>query len=69
MRGLGLGRVVASRHPACRGGQLVTGLLGWQEWAVARDGVLLQPVNEIAGVPASAHLGALGLTGLTAWVG
>src|SRR5262249_59513400 len=37
MRGLGLGRVVASKHPACREGQLVTGLLGWQDWAVTRD--------------------------------
>jgi NADPH-dependent curcumin reductase CurA len=69
MRGLGLGRVVASEHPAYREGQLVAGPLGWQEWAVTRDAALLQPVNEIAGVPASAHLGALGMTGLTAWVG
>jgi NADPH-dependent curcumin reductase CurA len=69
MRGLGLGRVVASKHPAYREGQLVTGPLGWQEWAVTRDAAPLQPVNEIAGVPASAHLGALGMTGLTAWVG
>ena len=69
MRGLGLGRVVASKHPGYREGQLVTGLLGWQEWTVAGDAALLQPVKEIAGVPASAYLGALGMTGRTAWVG
>jgi NADPH-dependent curcumin reductase CurA len=69
MRGLGLGRVVASKHPDYREGQLVTGLLGWQEWMVARDAALLEPVNEIAGVPASAYLGVLGMTGRTAWVG
>jgi NADPH-dependent curcumin reductase CurA len=69
MRGLGLGRVVASKHPGYREGQLVTGLLGWQEWTVAGDAALLQPVNEIADVPASAYLGALGMTGTTAWVG
>jgi NADPH-dependent curcumin reductase CurA len=69
MRGLGLGRVVASKHPGYREGQLVTGLLGWQEWTVIRDAALFEPVNEIAGVPASAYLGALGMTGRTAWVG
>jgi NADPH-dependent curcumin reductase CurA len=69
MRGLGLGRVVASRHPGYREGQLVTGFLGWQEWTVTRDATLLEPVSEIAGVPASTYLGALGLTGWTAWVG
>jgi len=69
MRGLGLGRVVASKHPGYREGQLVTGLLGWQDWTVTRDAALLEPVNEIAGVPASTYLGALGLTGWTAWVG
>ena len=69
MRGLGLGRVVASKHPGYREGQLVTGLLGWQEWTVTGDAALLQPVNQIAGVPASAYLGALGMTGRTAWVG
>ena len=69
MRGLGLGRVVASKHPGYREGQLVTGLLGWQEWTVTGDAALVQPVNEIAGVPASAYLGALGMTGRTAWVG
>ena len=69
MRGLGLGRVVASKHSRYREGQLVTGLLGWQEWTVTGDAALLQPVNQIAGVPASAYLGALGMTGRTAWVG
>src|SRR3954453_4940640 len=37
MRGLGLGRVVASNHPAYTEGQLVQGLTGWQEYAVASD--------------------------------
>jgi len=69
MRARGLGRVVASKHPGCREGQLVTGALGWQEWAVARDAAALEPVSEIAGVPARAYLGVLGLTGVTAWVG
>jgi hypothetical protein len=69
MRGLGLGQVVASKHDAYREGQLVQGLIGWQEWAVASDAAPLLPVAEMPGVPPSHYLGALGMTGLTAWVG
>jgi NADPH-dependent curcumin reductase CurA len=69
MRALGLGQVVASKHDAYKEGQLVQGLIGWQEWAVASDAMPLLPVAEIDGVSESAYLGALGMTGLTAWVG
>lgn len=69
MRGLGLGRVEASKHDAYQRGQLVQGLLGWQEWAVASDAAPLLPVTEVPGVSPSAYLGVLGMTGLTAWVG
>ncbi len=69
MRGLGLGQVVASKHDAYREGQLVQGLIGWQEWAVASEAAPLLSVHEVPGVSPSAHLGVLGMTGLTAWVG
>jgi NADPH-dependent curcumin reductase CurA len=69
MRGLGLGEVVASKHDAYREGQLVQGLIGWQQWAVASETMPLLPVTEVPGVSQSAYLGALGMTGLTAWVG
>jgi NADPH-dependent curcumin reductase CurA len=69
MRGVGLGRVVASNHGAYREGQLVQGLIGWQEWAIASDAAPLLPVPEMPGVSESWYLGALGATGLTAWVG
>ena len=69
MRGLGLGRVIASKHDAYSEGQLVQGLTGWQEWAVASDTAPLLPVAEQPGVDPSAYLGVLGMTGLTAWVG
>jgi NADPH-dependent curcumin reductase CurA len=69
MRGLGLGRVVESRHPGYEEGQLVQGLVGWQELAVASDEAPLLPVAEAPGVSPSAYLGVLGMTGLTAWVG
>ena len=37
MRAGGLGRVVKSRHPGLADGQLVSGVLGWQEWTVVSD--------------------------------
>jgi NADPH-dependent curcumin reductase CurA len=69
MRGLALGEVVASKHPSYKEGQLVQGLIGWQEWAVASDAAPLIAVTEVPGVPPSLYLGVLGMTGLTAWVG
>jgi NADPH-dependent curcumin reductase CurA len=69
MRGLGLGRVVESRHPGYEEGQLVQGLIGWTEHFVASDGAPLQHLPEIEGVSPSFYLGVLGMTGLTAWVG
>jgi NADPH-dependent curcumin reductase CurA len=69
MRAGGLGRVAASNHPNYQEGQLVQGLIGWQEWAVASDAAPLLPVPDIGGASPSATLGALGMTGLTAWVG
>lgn len=69
MRAAGLGQVVASKHDRYREGQLVQGLLGWQEWAVVSDAAPLLPVPDVPGVSPSAFLGVLGATGLTAWIG
>ncbi len=69
MRGLGLGRVVESRHPSYAKGQLVQGLIGWTEYFIASDAAPVQRVPEAEGVSPSLYLGALGMTGLTAWVG
>ncbi|MGF2952879.1 NADP-dependent oxidoreductase [Mycobacterium sp. THU-M116] len=69
MRGLGLGEVVASNSPDYRVGQMVQGLVGWQQYAVASPAAPLMPVEVAEGVSPSAYLGALGMTGLTAWVG
>jgi len=69
MRGLGLGRVVSSNHPAYSEGQRVQGLIGWQEYVVASDSAPLLPVPGVSGDSPSAHLGVLGMTGLTAWIG
>lgn len=70
VRAGGIGRVVASKHPAYEEGKLVQGFTGWQEWLVASDEAPLLPVDEVPGVESpSAYLGVLGMTGLTAWVG
>jgi hypothetical protein len=67
MRGIGVGRVEESRDPSLAPGDVVSGLLGWQRYAVVPASQLtkLPPVP----LPLSAHLGLLGHIGLTAWVG
>ncbi len=66
MRGLALGEVVASRAVGWDSGDLVTGLLGWQQYAI------LKPENLDrlpAGTPPALAMGPLGMTGLTAYFG
>lgn len=69
MRAAGLGVVVESNNPNYAVGQTVQGLTGWQEYVVVSDSMPLFPVDVADGVSPSAYLGALGMTGLTAWVG
>ncbi|OBK24036.1 NADP-dependent oxidoreductase, partial [Mycobacterium asiaticum] len=69
MRGGGLGEVVASKNPNFPVGTTVQGLLGWQEYVVVSENALVMPVAVAEGVSPSAYMGALGTTGLTAWVG
>jgi len=71
MRGAGVGRVVASRSPKFREGDVVTGLLGWQEYArlPAAEAAGLSVVPAGFPLPLSALLGVCGLTGVTAWYG
>ncbi|BBY20379.1 NADP-dependent oxidoreductase [Mycobacterium stomatepiae] len=69
MRAGGLGRVVESKNPHYSVGQIVQGLVGWQEYLVVSDTAPLFAVDVADGVSPSAYMGALGTTGLTAWVG
>jgi NADPH-dependent curcumin reductase CurA len=69
MRAAGMGQVVASNNPNYPVGQTVQGLLGWQEYAVLSDASMVNPVDIAEGISPSTYLGALGMTGLTAWVG
>lgn len=67
MRALGAGHVVASNHPGFAVGDAVTGLFGIQEYALS-DGKGVTRVDEAA-APFPVWLGALGMTGLTAYFG
>ncbi|MCV7028338.1 NADP-dependent oxidoreductase [Mycobacterium sherrisii] len=69
MRAAGLGEVVASKNPNYPVGQIVQGLVGWQDYVVASDAAPLFAVDVAEGVSPSVYLGALGMTGLTAWIG
>ena len=68
MTGGAVGRVVASASDAVKVGDVVMHQLGWRDLAQA-DAAGFRVVPEIPGVPLSAYLGVLGLTGFTAYVG
>ncbi len=65
MTGGVVGRVVASRNPAFREGEIVVGQLGWQDYAVS-DGKELRRVDPTL-APISTALGVLGMPGLSAY--
>jgi NADPH-dependent curcumin reductase len=64
------GEVMQSRHPDFTAGDQVVGAGGWQEYSVvdAMQKGLLRRVDTTH-VPLSAYLGAVGMPGVTAWVG
>ncbi len=68
MDGFAIGQVVESRDPSLRPGQLVSGTLGWQDYACT-PAAALRVVPELPNTPLSYHLGVLGVTGLTAYFG
>eukprot|EP00002_Diphylleia_rotans_P001760 TRINITY_DN1099_c0_g1_i1.p1 TRINITY_DN1099_c0_g1~~TRINITY_DN1099_c0_g1_i1.p1 ORF type:complete len:347 (+),score=92.89 TRINITY_DN1099_c0_g1_i1:63-1103(+) len=68
MRASSVGQVVDSLNPKFAKGDLVLGMLGWQDYAVT-DGKGLQKIVQIPGHPLSVYLGAIGGTGLSAYFG
>lgn len=71
MKSFAVGRILASRHPAWQPGDLVTGLFGWQEFAVVDAAVIDRKLDPalLGELPLSAALGVLGLNGVTAYFG
>jgi NADPH-dependent curcumin reductase CurA len=71
MRGIGIGEVVESRRDDLPVGALVYGYTDWQEYRVsgADDERPLTPLPDPLAAPLTVYLGALGHTGLTAYIG
>jgi NADPH-dependent curcumin reductase CurA len=68
MEGHAIGEVIAANDAPLAVGQIVLHGLGWREYAVL-DADQARPVDPDAAPTLSAYLGALGLTGMTAYVG
>jgi len=69
MRGLGLGEVIESKNENFPVGATVQGLTGWQDYIVISDALPLMVVPPEVNAPPPALLGALGMTGCTAYFG
>jgi len=71
MRGVAIGEVVASNVGAYPVGALVLGLLGWQDYALIapNDASAVMRLPRLPFVQTTSLLGALGITGLTAYFG
>ncbi|MEC5406537.1 NADP-dependent oxidoreductase [Paraburkholderia sp. MPAMCS5] len=68
MRSFAAGRIVASQHPDWPVGTAVTGMFGWQEFALVDAAQIEHRIDE-ADLPLSTALGVLGLNGVTAHYG
>jgi NADPH:quinone reductase len=67
MNGGVIGKVIESKTDGLKKGDFVVGNLGWQDFSVAGEKEVRKINPDIA--PISASLGALGMTGLTAYFG
>ncbi|MBB4196347.1 hypothetical protein GGD83_000118 [Rhodoblastus sphagnicola] len=67
MIGATVGEVVASRNPGFSVGDKVLGMGGWRLYA--RDDAALLRKVDASRAPLQAFLGALGMPGITAWIG
>jgi NADPH-dependent curcumin reductase CurA len=67
MRGMCTGQVIESRNPGYSEGDLLVGVFGWQDYAVAKGDWSINKVPE--GTPPTWPLSVLGITTLTAYFG
>ncbi len=68
MRAITVGRVETSRHPDFETGDFVTGMFGWQDYALIGAKEIDRKIAS-TDLPISTALGVLGLNGLTAYFG
>lgn len=67
LEGGAVGEVIESRANEFKSGDVVTSNLGWREYFIASPRELHPVSREVQ--PLSVYLGALGMTGMTAWAG
>src|ERR1039457_3291664 len=67
LEGGAIGEVIESRAEGFKPGDAVTSSFGWREYFIASPKELHQVSRESQ--PLSVYLGALGMTGMTAWAG
>ena len=68
MRGGTIGVIEESRNANFKVGDHVSGLLGWQEYAIT-DGKGVNTLPNLPGIPLTAHFGLFGHIGMTAYFG
>lgn len=69
MRAFAVGRVIESRRPDYKVGDLVIGMFGWQDY-IATDGSGLLSMRKLpSGTPPNLALSLFGITGLSAYFG
>jgi NADPH-dependent curcumin reductase len=71
MRGVAMGVVEESKNPNLQSGDVVTGLLGWQDYALLKNEEVnfVTKINPPLPNPLFAAVGLLGATGITAYFG
>ncbi|EME19167.1 NADP-dependent oxidoreductase [Rhodococcus triatomae BKS 15-14] len=70
VRAFGLARVTASRNSNFAEGDIVRGLIGWQQRQIVNSpSTDWDRIAQREDVPLEHYLGILGMTGLTAWAG
>tara|TARA_B110000503_G_scaffold73396_1_gene113382 strand:- start:8313 stop:9335 length:1023 start_codon:yes stop_codon:yes gene_type:complete len=68
MRSFATGMVIDSLHPSFAPGEFVTGLFGWQDYALVEVDAIDRKIAAHS-LPISTSLGVLGLNGMTAYFG
>jgi NADPH-dependent curcumin reductase CurA len=67
VRSFGAGRIETSNHPGFRAGDIVLGLIGWQDYVATKPGGFLNKLPP--GAPIELAMGVLGMIGMTAYFG
>lgn len=69
IRGAGAGVIVESNTSRYSVGDIVIGMTGWQEWALATEENKFSVVPQGMGLELPTVMNVLGVTGITAWFG